>query len=105
MASNGKASPSTDTAEVANGDKTSRRSTSLADHGEKIASKAKPRPGPRKVKPTKANREGVTNAFEEHGQIMRAEIRPYATQGGSGTFGRKWGKLKDDIKALRLAGK
>ena len=37
------------------------------DGGERLASMAKPKAGPLKLKPTKADKQGVANAFERHG--------------------------------------
>lgn len=73
---------------------------------EKLASRASPKPSPRVLKPTKADREGVANAFERYGQVIHATVQPLPNQGGAGTFSeaKKWGKLKADIKQLRSAG-
>ncbi|KAL2021894.1 hypothetical protein VTK56DRAFT_6489 [Thermocarpiscus australiensis] len=79
------------------------RYTNSTDFGEKLASRAKPKPTPLKVKPTKADRKGITNAFEQYGQVIQATVQPLPNQVGGGTKGRKWGKLKDDIKTLRSA--
>jgi len=77
------------------------------DKFERLASQANPKPGLRKVKHTKPTREGVANAFEQHGQVIQAVVKPLPNQVGAGTFSenKKWGKLKDDLKTLRLAGK
>jgi hypothetical protein len=83
------------------------RSASLADSantGEKLASLAKPKPTPLVVKSTKANRKGVLNAFEQYAQVIQATVKPHPHQGGVGTQIQKWGKLRDDIKALRRGG-
>lgn len=83
-------------------------SVSAADKAERLASKAKPRPGPLKLKPTKADKKGVANAFERHGQVIQARVKPLPNQSGTaGTFyeTKRWGKLRDDLKTLRIAGK
>ena len=80
-------------------------SSSADDSGEKLASHAKPKPTVYKAKPTKATREGVESAFEQYGQVIRATFQPGPHQGGVGTTGKKWGKLLDDLKGLRGAGK
>lgn len=74
---------------------------------ELVASQAKPRPTLLDLKPTGANRAGVANAFERYGQVMQSSVAPLPNQHGADTFSRskKWGKLRDDIKQLRLAGK
>lgn len=79
---------------------------SPVDTGEKLSSRAKPQPRPLKLKPTKADRQGVANAFERHGQLLHSRIQPLPHQNGAGTFYEtpRWGKLRDDIKALRSAG-
>lgn len=77
---------------------------SSVDSGEKLASHAKPKPTVYKTNQTKATRGAVENAFEQYGQIIRATFQPGPHQGGTGTSGKKWGKLLDDIKALRAAG-
>lgn len=81
-------------------------STALADVGEKIASRAKPKPTFQKPKPTKADRQGVANALERYSQFIHATVQPLPNQGGAGTFSeaKKWGKLRADIKTLRSAG-
>ncbi|KAK4156010.1 linoleate diol synthase [Chaetomidium leptoderma] len=75
------------------------------DAGERLASKAKPQAGPLKLKPTKADKQGVANAFERHGQVIHARVKPLPTQSGAGTFYEtaRWGRLRDDIKTLRAA--
>ncbi|KAK4186268.1 heme peroxidase [Podospora australis] len=72
---------------------------------ERVSGQANPKPTPLDLKPTGATREGVANAFERHGQIIHATVKPLPNQHGSDTFSRakQWGKLKDDIKHLRLA--
>ncbi|VBB80807.1 Putative linoleate diol synthase with cytochrome P450 domain [Podospora comata] len=72
---------------------------------ELVASQAKPRPTLLDLKPTGANRAGVANAFERYGQVMQSSVAPLPNQHGADTFSRskKWGKLRDDIKQLRLA--
>jgi linoleate 10R-lipoxygenase len=77
---------------------------SSIDSGERLASHAKPKPTVYKVKSTKATREGIESTFEQYGQVIRATVAPGPHQGGIGTASKKWGKLFDDIKALRLAG-
>ena len=74
--------------------------------GERLSSKAKPKPNALKLKPTKADKEGVANAFERHSQIIQARVKPLPTQAGVGTFYEtpRWGKLRNDVKALRIAG-
>ncbi|KAL2266768.1 hypothetical protein VTJ83DRAFT_6120 [Remersonia thermophila] len=71
--------------------------------GERLASQSFPKPKPRKIKPTKADKEGVANALEQHAQIVHARIKPLPNQIGSGTFDEapRWGKLRNDLKALR----
>ncbi|KAK0729630.1 heme peroxidase [Lasiosphaeris hirsuta] len=93
----------TDHSNGVNGSKGS--SSASSDFGEKVASKAKPKPVALKLKPTKADRQGVANAFEHHGQIIQASVQPLPNQDGAGTFSQngKWGKLSADIKTLRLA--
>ncbi|KAK3940862.1 heme peroxidase [Diplogelasinospora grovesii] len=79
---------------------------SSAEPWERLASQAKPRPTPDKIKPHGANRAGVTNAFEYYGQVIQTAHRPFPVQTGDGsTFitEKKWGKFRDDIKTLRLA--
>jgi hypothetical protein len=73
---------------------------------EKLASQAKPKPTPRKVMPTKSDKEGVANALERCAQIVQATIKPAPNQEGPGPVNepRKWGKLKQDLKTLRSAG-
>jgi prostaglandin-endoperoxide synthase 2 len=80
--------------------------TSSTDVGEKLASRAKPKPTLHKPKSLKPDREGVANAFEKYGQVIHATIQPLPNQGGAGTFSedKKWGKLKADIKTLRAMG-
>jgi hypothetical protein len=75
--------------------------------GERLASKAKPKPSPLKLKPTTPDKKGVANAFERYGQLMHARVKPLPTQNGAaGTFyeTKRWGKIRDDIFALRGAG-
>ncbi|KAK3385880.1 heme peroxidase [Podospora didyma] len=88
----------------ANGVKPSSSTATSIDSGEKLATHAKPKPVPLKLKPTKADRKGVANAFERHGQVIHAVVQPLPNQGGAGTFSenKKWGKLKDDLKNLRI---
>jgi linoleate 10R-lipoxygenase len=93
----------TNGAQEVNGSKTA-SSTSSIDTGEKLASLAKPRPTPLDVKPTKADRKGVKNAFEQYAQVVQATVKPLPHQGGAGTKIQKWGKLTDDIRTLRAAG-
>ncbi len=81
--------------------------TTPIDIGERLASRTKPKPDPLKLKPTKADKQGVANAFERYGQLMHARVKPLPTQNGAaGTFyeTKRWGKLRDDLKALRIAG-
>lgn len=82
-------------------------SSSSIDVGERIASRAKPKPSLLKFKPTKADKQGVANALERHGQVIHSVVQPLPNQQGAGTFSedKKWGKLRDDLKALRSAGK
>lgn len=82
-------------------------STSSIDTAEKLASKAKPQPGPLKLKPTNPDRQGIANALERYGQVIHAKGQPLPNQVGPGstfTFGRRWGSLRDDFKTLRFAG-
>lgn len=79
-------------------------SAASINKGEKLASKAKPKPTPRKVKPTTADRKGVANAFEKHGQVIHAKVEPLATQVGAGTAPPRWGKLSTDLRTLRSKG-
>lgn len=90
---------------VANGSSHASALTPI-DIGEKLASRAKPKPTPLKHKPTKPNRQGVANALERYGQIIHAAVQPLPNQEGAGTFSedKKWGKLSNDLKTLRLAG-
>ncbi|AEO59650.1 hypothetical protein MYCTH_2094824 [Thermothelomyces thermophilus ATCC 42464] len=76
-------------------------STASVDKAEKLASKAKPKPVPLKLKPTKADRKGVANAFERHAQVIHAKVEPPASQAGAGTAPRRWGKLSTVLKTLR----
>ena len=80
--------------------------TTPIDIGERLASKTKPRPSALKIKPATADKQGVANAFERYAQVMHARAKPLPTQAGAGTFyeTKRWGKLRDDIKALRSAG-
>ncbi|KAL2192551.1 heme peroxidase [Corynascus similis CBS 632.67] len=80
-------------------------STASVDTGEKLASQAKPKPVALKLKPTKANKQGVANAFEHYGQVIQAKVQPLPNQNqlGMGTAPKRWGKLKDDLKTLRSA--
>ncbi|KAL2127864.1 hypothetical protein VTI74DRAFT_10040 [Chaetomium olivicolor] len=80
-------------------------STTSVDIGEKLASRAKPKPTPLKLKHTKPDRQGVANALERYGQVVHAKVKPLPNQAGAGTFSetKRWGKLRDDIKALRSA--
>ncbi|KAL2163210.1 hypothetical protein VTH06DRAFT_5266 [Thermothelomyces fergusii] len=82
-------------------DSISSSSTSSIDKGEKLASKAKLKPTPRKVKPTGADRKGVANAFEQYAQVIQAKVEPLANQAGAGTAPPRWGKLSTDLKTLR----
>ncbi|KAH6847782.1 heme peroxidase [Chaetomium sp. MPI-CAGE-AT-0009] len=79
--------------------------TTPIDVGERLAGKAKPKPGALKLKSTKADNKGVANAFERHSQVLQARVKPLPTQNGGGTFYEtpRWGKLRDDIKTLRSA--
>jgi len=81
-------------------------STTPIEIGERLAGKAKPKPATPKLKPTKADKKGVANAFEQHGQVLQAVVKPLPNQGGAGTFYEKkrWGKLRDDVKSLRSSG-
>ncbi|KAK0714040.1 heme peroxidase [Lasiosphaeria miniovina] len=103
MASYQNGSSATNGSEKTNGSKLPARSSS--SHGERLASQAKPKPAPLKLKQTKANREGVTNAFERYGQVIHAAVEPLPVQGGAGTFSenKKWTKLRTDLKNLRVA--
>jgi len=87
-----------------NGSNAASSSSSSIETGEKLASHAKPRPSPLDVKPTKADRKGVKNAFDQYAQVIQATVKPLPHQGGVGTKTMKWGKLTDDIKTLRAAG-
>ncbi len=80
--------------------------TTPIEIGERLATKTKPKPSPLKIKPATADKQGVANAFERYAQVMHARAKPLPTQAGAGTFyeGKRWGKLRDDIKALRSAG-
>ena len=80
--------------------------TTPIDIGERLASKTKPRPSALKIKPATADKQGVANAFERYAQVIHARAKPLPTQAGAGTFyeTKRWGKLRDDIKALRSAG-
>lgn len=86
-------------------------STATADEGKRLASQTKPKPSLLKLKPTKADKQGVANAFERYGQVMHARVKPLPNQGsgpaGGGTFyeTKRWGKLRTDLKTLRTAGK
>jgi hypothetical protein len=82
------------------------KSKSSVDSGEKLSSLAKPRPAAPKPKSTKADKQGVANAFERHGQLLHARVKPLPHQNGAGTFYEtaRWGKLRNDIKSLRAAG-
>jgi len=73
---------------------------------ERLASQVKPKPTPRKVKPTKSDKKGVANALERYAQIVQATVRPAPNQEGPEPVNepRKWGKLKQDLKTLRSAG-
>ncbi|KAI0402197.1 linoleate diol synthase [Xylaria palmicola] len=52
-------------------------------------------------KPLKANREGITKAFEQLAQWAHAAERPFPTQTGHGTFAvTKRPGLKQDLKAM-----
>jgi hypothetical protein len=79
---------------------------SPVDSAEMLSSLAKPRPAPPKPTPTKADKQGVANAFERHGQLLHARVKPLPHQNGAGTFyeTERWGKLRNDIKSLRAAG-
>ncbi|KAM7205146.1 hem peroxidase [Naviculisporaceae sp. PSN 640] len=90
---------------LTNGASKASSSSASEDKFERLASQAKPKPGVRKVNHTKPNKEGVANAFEQHGQIIQAIIHPLPNQVGAGTFSenKKWGKLSADLKTLRLA--
>jgi hypothetical protein len=81
-------------------------SKSSVDSGEKLSSHAKPRPAPPKPTSTKADKQGVANAFERHGQLLHARVKPLPHQNGAGTFYEtaRWGKLRNDLKSLRAAG-
>lgn len=74
---------------------------------ESLAGQAKPTPTLLKLKPTRADKQGVANALERHGQLIHPTVQPLPSQVGGGTFSenKKWGKLRDDLKALRSAGK
>ncbi|KAJ4291264.1 hypothetical protein N0V88_006265 [Collariella sp. IMI 366227] len=80
-------------------------STKPTGSTENLASRAKPQPGLLKLKPTKADKQGVANALERHGQVIHARAKPLPSQAGVGTFyeTKRWGKLRDDIKRLRAA--
>jgi hypothetical protein len=93
-------------AEVVNGISHASSATTTVDTGEKLASRANPKPAPLKLKPTNADRQGVANAFERHAQVIHAKVKPLPNQTGAGTFyeTKRWGKLRDDIKTLRSAG-
>ena len=81
--------------------------TTPIDIGERLAGRAKPKPTPPvELKPIKADRQGVANAFERYSQVMHARVKPLPNQGGAGTFyeTKRWGKLRNDIKGLRSAG-
>jgi len=78
--------------------------TPLDPGGERVSGQAKPKPTPLNRPSFKADRKGVENAFEEYGQIIQNSIRPLPNQSLGGTKGKKWGKLTDDLKMLRVAG-
>ncbi|KAK4101146.1 heme peroxidase, partial [Parathielavia hyrcaniae] len=91
-------------ADVVNG--TSHASSAPStDKCENLASRAQPKPVPLKLKPTKADRQGVANAFEHYAQVIHAKVQPLPNQapGGAGTEPKQWGKLKNDLKTLRRA--
>jgi len=90
--------------EAVNGSKSSAPSTASVDTGEKLASLAKPKPTPRIIKSTKADRKGVKNVFEQYAQVIQATVQPLPTQDGTGTKKKEWGKILDDLKGLRGAG-
>ncbi|KAK0624973.1 heme peroxidase [Bombardia bombarda] len=95
---------STNGAGAVNGSKTV-SSASYADHGERLASHAKPKPSALDLGPTGADRKGIKNAFDIHAQLIQASVQPLPNQQGAGTFSenKKWGKFKNDVKTLRLA--
>jgi len=72
--------------------------------GERLASKAHPRPKPILTKSLKPTREGVANAFDKYAQVIQARVHPLPNQVGITTFGKTWGGLGADIKSLRAAG-
>ncbi|KAK4120585.1 heme peroxidase [Parathielavia appendiculata] len=78
-------------------------STPSIDTGEKVASRANPKPTALKLAPTNADRHGVANAFERYAQVIHAKVQPLPNQapGGAGTEPKRWGKIKNDIKTLR----
>ncbi|KAH6616000.1 heme peroxidase [Chaetomium sp. MPI-SDFR-AT-0129] len=81
-------------------------SVSAADKAERLASQSKPKPSALKLKPTKADKKGIANAFERHGQVIQARVKPLPNQSGTaGTFyeTKRWGRLRDDLKTLRGA--
>lgn len=57
-------------------------------------------------RPLKANREGVTDAFSQFGQLIHASRRPLPTQMGDGTYNEQKTRtgLRQDLKRLRLKG-
>jgi hypothetical protein len=83
-------------------------SAGSVDTGEKLASHAKPKPALLKLKPTGPDRQGVANALERYAQVLHAKVVPLPNQtGGNGsTFytGKRWGKLRADLRTLRSAG-
>ena len=84
-----------------------RTADSNSKHWERLATQTNPKPTPLELKPTPANRNGVANAFERFPQVIQSTVQPLPNQQGAGTFSEngKWGKFRNDITTLRLAGK
>lgn len=78
--------------------------TPIDPGGERVSSLAQPVPKPLQGLSLTADRKGIKNAFEQYGQIIQAKVQPLPNQSTGGTKAKKWGKLSDDIKRLRVAG-
>lgn len=63
----------------------------------------KKKPAAKKVR---ADRQGITEVFEQFGQLLHASNRPVPTQNGDGTYNdqKKRTGLKQDLKVLRWKG-
>lgn len=57
-------------------------------------------------RPLKTDREGVTDAFTQFGQLIHASRRPLPTQMGDGTYNEQKTRtgLRQDLRRLRLKG-